>query len=153
VYFSNNRNSVNTYGTAVKFKTTKNIKLLNMGNVSTVQNLLTKAKSKTVQNSIIKAFKIANGIIRRNSKINSDIHVAKFICELGFDGYYASELSNKYGKGGKFHPEIVLCRPHEVLVVTNVNSLSGGPPPLKEKISVNNRIRSIVKSTNYSSVI
>ena len=148
VYFSNTKNSVRSYGTAVKYVTTRDLNLLDMGNINEVARLLERAKSPTVKKSIEKAFRISNGEIRRFSKIKHDIHVAVFICKLGYDGYYAPRLPTKY-VSGTFHPEIVLCNPQSVLKVYNVKPVLD-PPRTYLKLGVNNNIRADIQRTNYS---
>ena len=150
VYFSNSKNNVRSYGTAVKYVTTKDLNLLNMGSVNTVANLIASARSNVVKNSILKAFRTANGEVRRFSRIKYDIHVAKFICSHGYDGYYAPRLGTKYPRG-TFHPEIVLCHARDALKVVNIENATSAPPN-KPKIGVNNRLRSVVRKTNYSRV-
>jgi hypothetical protein len=148
VYFSNNRNSVNTYGSAVRYKTTKNLRLLNMSSVNTVQALFNNAKSDTVKNSINKAFRIINGRVMRASKLKHDMHVAVFICRMGYDGYYAPPIPDRKRGYKPFHSEIVLCKPHDVLKVNRREELRE-PPMIRS--SVNNTIRQRVMNTNYSS--
>lgn len=148
VYFSNTKNSVRSYGTAVKYVTTKNLTLLNMGNVDEVARLITSARSPVVKKSLEKSFRISNGILKRNSKIKYDIHVAVFICRHGYDGYYAPRLPTKYAEGS-FHPEIVLCHPRNVLKVYNVKPMLNAPP-ITVKRGVNNNLRNVVGRTNYN---
>ena len=148
VYFSNSKNNVRTYGTAVKYVTTKPLNLLNMGSVNVVTNLLASARSNTVKHSIVKAFRTANGDVRRFSKMKYDIHVAKFICARGYDGYYAPRLRTKYSEGS-FHPEIVLCHAKDVLKVYNVKAPTS-PPPMRPRVGVNNSLRNVVRRTNYT---
>ena len=147
VYFSNTKNNVRTYGTAVKYVTTKPLKLLNMGSVNVVANLLVSARSNTVKHSILKAFRVANGEVQRFSRMKYDIHVAKFICALGYDGYYAPRLSRKQGLG-TFHPEVVLCHAKDVLKVYNVKKPTSSPP-LKRRGSLNNNLQNEIARTNY----
>jgi len=147
VYFSNSKNNVRTYGTAVKYVTTRPLNLINMGSVNTVAKLLAAARSNAVKGSILKAFRTANGEVRRFSKIKYDIHVAKFICTLGYDGYYAPRLRTKYQQGS-FHPEIVLCHAKDVLKVYNVKAATS-PPPTRPRVGVNNNLRTTVARTNY----
>lgn len=150
VYFSNSKNNVRTYGTAVKYVTTRPLNLINMGSVNTVAKLLAAARSNAVKGSILKAFRTANGEVRRFSKIKYDIHVAKFICTLGYDGYYAPRLRTKYQQGS-FHPEIVLCHAKDVLKVYNVKAATS-PPPTRPRVGVNNNLRNTVGRTNYGRV-
>jgi hypothetical protein len=147
VYFSNTKNSVRSYGTAVKYVTTRPLNLLNMGNVNTVTKLHAAARSNSVKGSILKAFRTANGEVRRFSTIKYDIHVAKFICTLGYDGYYAPRLRTKYQEGS-FHPEIVLCHAKDVLKVYNVKPMLNAPPTTVRR-GVNNNLRNVVGRTNY----
>jgi hypothetical protein len=130
-YFSNTENSVHEYGTAVKYETTCDLNLINMGNVNEVARLITLANSPDIIQSIKKSFRISNGIIRRSSKIKYDIPVAVFICKQGYDGYYAPRLPTKYAEGS-FHPEVVLCNPSKVLKVVSV-SINAFPPRLERK--------------------
>ena len=146
VYFSNSKNNVRTYGTAVKYVTTKPLNLLNMGSVNVVGKLLANARSNTVKHSIVKAFRTANGEVRRFSKMKYDIHVAKFICAQGYDGYYAPRLRTKYQQGF-FHPEIVLCHAKDVLKVYNIKAPTS-PPPMRPRVISNNLLNAIAR-TNY----
>ena len=142
VYFSTNKNSVRTYGTAVKYKTIKDLNLLDMSNVDQVSELINRTNSENIKKSIKKSFRITNGIIRRSSKLKHDIIVAVFICRLGYDGYYAPELRVKLPQG-TFHPEIVLCNARKVLKVYNVKKMLNSR---SEKIGVNHTIRKLVNS-------
>jgi len=142
VYFSTNKNSVRSYGTAVKYRVMKNLNLLNMGNVEEVANLIEVANSEKIKTSIKKAFRITNGVVRRSSKLKYDIIVAVFICKLGYDGYYAPELRTKLPQG-KFHPEVVLCNARKVLKVYNIKKMLNAP---SEKVGVNKNIHKLVKS-------
>lgn len=148
VYFARNKNNVRKYGTAVKYETTKNLHLLDMGDPEIVTRLIQIAKSEKVKKSLAKSFRVINGIVRRSSKIKYDIDVAVFACRLGFDGYYAKRLPQKYlGGTGTFHPEVVLCDARRVLKVVGIEEMLNAP---NNRISVNNNLRRAVAATNYS---
>jgi len=146
VYFAEDPEDVETYGTAVKFKTVRNLNLVNMGDPDIVTELIRSARSKELKHSLEKAFRISNGMIRRVSKIKYDIHVAVYICRLGYDGYWAPRLMSK-GEG-TFHPEIVLCRPRDDLRVVRVENIRS-PPPTRPRVGVNNSIRAAVARMQY----
>jgi len=146
VFFAEDADDVEVYGRAVKYQTTKSLKLLNMGDLKTVVDLMDRAKSEELKKSIGKAFRVSSGIIRRVSKIKYDIHVAVFICKLGYDGYWAPRLKGKYEN--TFHPEIVLCGSRDVLKVVAIEG-ARGPPPRNEQRGVTNDIRASVSKSVY----
>lgn len=147
VYFTDNPDSAEVYGAAVKYETLYNLNLVDMGDLHTVQALLNSARSPELKKSITKAFRVSNGIVKRVSKIKYDIHVAEYICRLGYDGYYAPRLPGKYSSES-FHPEFVLCRARDVLRVYGIERQQ--PPPTRTRIGVNQNIREAVARMNYS---
>jgi len=147
VYFTDNPDSAEVYGAAVKYQTLYNLNLVDMGDLHTVQSLLISARSPELKKSITKAFRVSNGIVKRVSKIKYDIHVAEYICRLGYDGYYAPRLPGKYSSD-TFHPEFVLCRARDVLRVYGIERQM--QPPVKSRVGVNNNVREAVARMNYS---
>ena len=103
-----------------KYKLSKPLTLLDMGSVETIKFL--KSKDPSVEYSINKTFRIRNGQVIRKSKLEYDLKVARLICKLGFDGYYAPPLAKKYGTT-LFHQEIMLCKP-----LDKVNYLNSTTP-------------------------
>jgi hypothetical protein len=102
-----------------------------MGNVSKVARLMSLA-SPAIRNDIVKTFNISNGHqVKRNSNVGPDRRVAHFICSQGYDGYKAPHLSRK--NGGTFHPEVVLCKPRDVLTSPVVVSLVPPRAPSKKR--------------------
>lgn len=147
VYFVDDPDIAEVYGGVVKYESLYNLNLLDMGDLYTVQALLSSARSPELKKSITKAFRVSNGIVKRVSKIKYDIHVAEYICRLGYDGYYAPRLPGKYSSES-FHPEIVLCRARDVLRVYGLERQL--PPPTRTRIGVNQNIREAVAQMNYS---
>jgi hypothetical protein len=158
VYFAPNENSAKIYsGHCVEYVTTRDLNLLNMGDPMVVAGLIQLAESPNIAKlirlkdvpklvkSIKKAFRISNGNgnVTRFSRIHYDIHVAVFICKLGYDGYYADSLKQKYL--GMFHPEVVICNARDALKVVSVLKPTK-PPPLRSRLSVNNNLRNNVRS-------
>jgi len=101
-----------------QYKLSKPLTLLYMGDVKTINFL--KSKDPSVEYSINKTFRIRNGQVIRKSKLEYDLKVAKLICKLGYDGYYAPPLPKKYGTT-TFHQEIMLCKPMDK--VNYINSI------------------------------
>lgn len=147
VYFANEFNRAKVYGQVVKYKVTNDLHLLNMGDPKVIEGLLNLTSSNTVEKSILKAFRIIKGRVERFSRIKYDIHVAQFICKLGYDGYYAPELKNAKTTMGSFPIEIVLCKPKQVLKVANI--YQPNRPPRQNRGLTNNLINT-VRRTNYS---
>jgi uncharacterized protein YejL (UPF0352 family) len=128
VFFANNKKTAQIYGTVVTYKTTKDLNLYNMGNLQKVLNLL----NTNVGNHIQKAF-LSNGMnkLQRRSNVNRNRAVARHICQMGYDGYYAPPIMN-------FHAEYAFCNPKSVLRYVSTNNTSNGPPPpLKKKAKPN----------------
>jgi hypothetical protein len=74
--------------------------------------------------SIKKSYRVTNGPnVIRSSKIKYDLPVARFICSLGYDGFWAPKMKQKYGNK-KFHQEIVLCHPKRSIRVVRVEQPS-----------------------------
>jgi len=146
VYFTNKNNNAETYGRIVKYEVIDTIHLLDMSNPMVIRDLISLARSTNVKTAIKKAFRVANNKVGRFSRIKYDIHVAQFICKLGYDGYYAPELKNAKMSEGKFHSEIVLCHPKRVLRVSSVYNALAAP---SNKRGVNASIMNAVRRTNY----
>jgi hypothetical protein len=148
VFFALNRNTANVYGQVSAYRVRRNLKLLNMGSPYVIRELHSLAANKIVNKSLQKAFRLnGNNGVRRFSRIKYDIHVAQFVCKLGYDGYYAPELRNAKTTQGKFHPEIVLCAARQDL--NFVEKFNATRPP-RNKVGVNNRLTNTVMRTNYS---
>ena len=131
-YYSNAQSSkVYTY----KLKNTPN--LIKMNSVHTVETILKRTNNNNIRNAILGSFSIMNSgnskRIVRSSKTNRDAIVAKYICDLGYDGYIANTM-NKV-EGGLFHQELVLCTPYKKLNINPEISGSSEPPaaPAKKK--------------------
>ena len=130
-YFATTRNNAELYGTVRSYELIRNVILLNMGNVREVARLMSLA-SHEIRNDIVKTFNISNGNqVKRNSKVGPDRRVADFICSQGYDGYKAPRLLRK--NGGTFHPEVVLCKPRDVLTSPVVVSLVPPRAPSKKR--------------------
>lgn len=125
-------NKIHTY------KTTAPLKLLNVSNPNTIKFLLSQTQNENTLKSIQKSFRLRenNKKIVRSSKVGYDIKVSKFICSLGYDGYYASKLPQKYGTK-LFHQEIMLCNPKDKLrlLSTTTPNKPLEPRPTKRKIN------------------
>lgn len=92
-----------------KYKLSKPLTLLDMGDVETIEFLKSKGNT-SVKRSIDTVFKVNNGKVIRKSVLKYDLAVSRLICELGYDGYYAPPLEQKYNSR-MFHQEIMLCNP------------------------------------------
>ena len=92
-----------------KYKLSKPLTLLDMGDVETIEFLKSKGNA-SVNRSIDTVFKIKNGKVIRKSVLKYDLAVSRLICELGYDGYYAPPLTQK-NNSKMFHQEIMLCNP------------------------------------------
>jgi len=126
-YGSNGKNiATNAYGPVVTYKTTKPIKLLEISKQSTFKNLYNKATDNE-KFALSKAFRyMPNGKIVRFSKTKYDFPIARMVCRLGYDGYIHPKLFKKYQENKvnpRFHQEIVLCKPKDILKVSNVTKL------------------------------
>jgi hypothetical protein len=129
-YFATTRNNAEIYGTVRSYEVIRNVNLLNMGNVNEVARLMSLAPP-AIHNDIVETFNISNGQVKRKSNVEPDRRVAHFICSQGYDGYKAPRLSRK--NGGTFHPEIVLCKPRNVLTSSVVVSLVPPRAPSKKR--------------------
>ena len=111
-----------------EYKTSKELTLLDMGDVDTINYLKSIGNSNVVK-SIEKTFRIRNGEVIRKSKLEHDLAVSRLICKMkGVDGYYAPPLKQKYGNK-RFHQEIMLCLPENK--VTYLSSKLSTNKPLK----------------------
>jgi len=135
-YYSNAQGSkVYTY------KLTTNPKLIKMNSVHTLKTILERTSNQSIKNAILESFSIVNfgnnKRIVRSSKTERNAVVAKYICELGYDGYIANSM-NKV-EGGLFHQELVLCKPYNKLNKNPEISLSSQAPsaPAKRQRSIN----------------
>lgn len=131
-YFATTQNNAELYGTVRSYELKHSVNLLNMGNVNEVAKLMSLAPA-AIYNDIVKTFNISNGHqVKRNSNVEPDRRVARFICSQGlYDGYRAPRLLRK--NGGTFHAEVVLCNPRHVLTSPVVLSLAPPPPPTKKR--------------------
>ena len=130
-YFATTQNNAELYGTVRAYELTRNVNLLNMGNVNEVAKLMSIAPH-AIHNDIVKTFNISNGLqVKRNSNVEPDRRVAHFICNQGYDGYKAPRLSRK--NGGTFHAEVVLCKPRDVLTSHVLVRRAPPPPPTKKR--------------------
>lgn len=151
VYMAINKSNALIYGPPVEYKLRCQVRLLNLANPDVVKTLINIAKSNTVKSAIKKAFRVINNEVRRFSRLKYNVHVAKFACALGYDGYYAPRMP--YAKyTGFFHPEVVLCDAPSVLTVVGPTG-NRRPPPITPKVGVNNELRQIIQMTNYSKKI
>jgi len=158
VWFANMKNNANIYGPVTEYKTTKKLRLVDMGDLPTVVALFNKSRSENVRKHIRSAFlynrskKTTNAMTNRgphvavrSSKIKHDIHVAQFICRMGYDGYYAPALE---GRGKMFHSEYALCAPSKSLVRVKRHAPTQ-PPPITPKLGVSNRLVNEISRANY----
>lgn len=144
VYFAENKETANAYGQVIRYKVTKDLALVDMSDPVTITGLMEHTNSDIVRRSFAKAFRVSNGQVKRFSRIKYDIYVAAFLCQLGFDGYYAPRLKNAKTTQGTFHPEIVLCNPKTVLVVDKIYKIKN-PPSMR--VGVNeNLTRRVIKN-------
>jgi hypothetical protein len=96
------------------YMTTRSLKLLDMSNPSNIMKLLGKAVNvENVIRSIQQSFRLKDNIVYRLSESEEDLVVAKFICKLGYDGYWAPKMLKSNTSNNKFHQEIVLCQPRD----------------------------------------
>ncbi len=83
--------------------------LCNLSQIVTIKTLRQKPNKPA---SFDQAFIITttNGIekLERNSQEGTDQEIAKWLCQLGYDGYVSDAI-------GHFHPEMMLCHPKEHL--------------------------------------
>ena len=131
-YGSNGKQiATNGYGPVVTYKTTEPLKLLDISNRNSFINIYNKA-SENEQKALTKAFRyMPNGRIVRFSKTKYDFPIARMVCRMGFDGYIHPKLFKKFQENKvnpKFHQEIVLCKPKNVLIVSNVTKLQSTTP-------------------------
>ena len=152
-FLYNNNNGSNianrAYGQVTVFKTTKSLRLINLGNPRAVIKLLSYTNDPKIIKSIMKSFRTSNSNnVVRSSKLKYDLDVANFVCKLGMDGYWAPKLKQKYGNK-KFHQEIVLCHPKTSIRVVKVEQPSRAPsvaPKRKTSLNIN---RSAFKKLNF----
>jgi hypothetical protein len=108
-YFTLNKKELNAYTKyGIKYKKTweviDNLKLVDILDSKTRDELEIKFTNKNQKNALNKAFPIINGKVSRNSEsTNIDNIVLKKICELGYDGYYMETIN-------AFHSEVGLCK-------------------------------------------
>ena len=126
-YGSNGKQiATNGYGPVVTYKTTEPLKLLDISSKNSFTNIYNKA-SENDQKALAKAFRyMPNGRIVRFSKTKYDFPIARMVCRMGYDGYIHPKLFKKFQENKvnpKFHQEIVLCKPKNVLIVSNVTKL------------------------------
>lgn len=128
------------------FKTSRCVKLLNMGNPNVIKKLLhIFSDNKTIIYALEKAFIIENNKVLRYSKKGSDLIVAKAICLLDVDGYVSPKLP-RTDSSRLFHQEIVLCNAkNKVIAQTH----STRPKTVKSTESI--RPTHIVKMLNNNS--
>jgi len=132
-FFATTQNNAKLYGTVRSYETKRNVNLLNMGIVNEVAKIIALAygRNNIHPNDIIKTFNISNGLqVKRDSNVDLDRKVARFICNLGYDGYTAPRLVRK--NGGTFHAEVVLCSPRDVLNKPKVLNLVPPRAPVKK---------------------
>lgn len=148
VYFTNANANASSYGRIVEYEVIETVRLLDMSKSAVIRGLINMARSANVRTAIQKAFRVANNnTVQRFSRIKYDIHVAQFICKLGYDGYYAPRMKNAKLSQGTFHPEIVLCHPKRVLRVATVYNAHAAPT---NRRGVNANLIKTVRRTNYS---
>jgi hypothetical protein len=128
-YFTNNENHAKTYGRVVEYETIKPLKLINMGNVEVVKQLINLANTNKLKNNIQKSFPMNNGKVVRSSEPERNNRVSAFIRKQGYNGYCATGLRISNTTHGTFHPEYVLCKPKEVLKVFSVQKIENANPP------------------------
>lgn len=137
----------NAQGSKVYTYTLKtNPKLIKMNSVHTVKTILDRTNNQNIKNAILESFSIVNfgnnKRIVRSSQTKRNAVVAKYICDLGYDGYIANAM-NKV-EGGLFHQELVLCKPYNKLNNNPEVSLSSQAPSAPAKRRPNNVSRSPV---------
>ena len=130
-FYALNKNTAKMYSGFVTVYTLKHdAHFLNMGNPATIRMLSSIIMDERLRFKLKKAFRVNNSenIVRRHSRLKYDAYVADLVCKLGYDGYYAPRLRTKYAEG-YLAAEAVVCRPRELLQVTNKMVL--GPPSIK----------------------
>lgn len=134
LYNNGNRNggkniANRAYGQVTVYKTRRNLNLANLGSTNSIKNLIAKAgNNEQLVRSIKKAFRVqSNGSVKRFSRVKYDDEVAKFLCRLGYNGYWAPKLSQKYAENKPFHQEIVVCNPRTNLKVVRVEAATRAP--------------------------
>lgn len=108
------------------YKTTKDLNLMDMSKPGNIMKL---ANATNNPRSLYKSFAISsNGVVvLRSSKIHHDTEVAKLVCKLGYDGYFAPSLKHRKYANKTFHPEILLCKAGDKV---NLNSTMAPDKPL-----------------------
>ena len=101
----------NEYGVTYEFITDKKYKLLALDHKETVQSLLDIIQD---DNTEIKRIIELNygGKTTRNSNLNQDLKLTKFLCENNFEGYGTKEMGTDFG--GNVHAEIMICNPSNI---------------------------------------
>ena len=132
-----------------KYKLSKPLTLLDMGNVETIEFLKSSGNT-NVKRSIDTVFKINNGKVIRKSILKYDLAVSRLICELGYDGYYAPPLEQK-NSSRMFHQEIMLCNPMDK--VNYKSSMVPAKPlkPISRKTFSNSNYKFINMNGNSNS--
>lgn len=120
------------------YETSKNLKLFNLGSIDNINKLLHELfdsrKSKVLKDKSVYdiiRFMFTNQYISREEKeshvINKikrasvtkyDIAFSNWLCNNGFNGYYAEELPQKFGM--IFPSEIMLCNIDDVEVINSI---------------------------------
>lgn len=88
----------------------RDLKLIDMSKPQNIVELLKNANNSNDIQAIKKAFRVKDNKadIIRFSRMKYDARVADLICKLGYDGYIAPKLEEKYGCK-KFLQEVMIC--------------------------------------------
>lgn len=101
------------------FNARKPLKLLNIGNFTMMKELYSlAADNETVEEALENSYFLSKKkkTIDRDSDYSNDIIVSKFICSLGYDGYYGPLLDNG------FPPEIMVCSSDDMVLNDIISS-------------------------------
>jgi len=120
-----------TYGVIFAFETTRPYKLLALDHPTTKMALYSR-----VPENIQRILRINYGYPsmsgNRESELNSDLVLSKYLCDKGYQGYATNSMKTD-DIGGEFHPEFMIC---DVGGIKSIGRITNDP----------RRIASIVES-------
>jgi hypothetical protein len=92
------------YGVVFEYVTTKEYKLVAIDDHVTLENIYNNAPD-NIKHILEQNYGYLNG--KRDSSSDADRQFARYLCELGYDGYATDKMPTI--SGGEFHVEILLC--------------------------------------------
>lgn len=131
-----------------KYETIRPLKLLDMSDVDTIQYLHSQATTVEEHTALNESFQLNSNKkgVMRNSETDRDAIVSKLICRLGeYDGYQAPEMKKR--GNGKFHQEIMICKPSGKLKLLKSEPISA-PPKMVGKYGKKPRVNSTPPSSH-----